>query len=417
MVFRQAQHKVTIAEVAEALPQDAALVDFLEFRKSIPPTQPGDEVTFQRSLLASVLRPDGDVTLIDLGSQEEVAQAIETWRESYGLSEQGMEAGHLLRQQVWVPLLPALGTAKTVLVSLDGVLGRLPLAALPGDTPSTYLLEDYALAFVPVPQLLPRLSEQHQQQEDRKLLLVGGVDYDTRQSEGVVAVQSAVKSDPLMVAQVRGGTHFGPLSATLPEVERVKELFQQVFQPASETIALLSQASATEEQFRTLAPQFDFLHLATHGFFAPPKQQPDQTYAQVMRAQRSAVYGGEDRVVQGTDPGLMSGLVLSGANQPLQAEQDDGILTATEIAMLPLAEVNLVTLSACETGLGENAGGEGLLGVQRGFSSRRCPFDSSQPVESAGFGDTSTDGTLSTAIFGNRKCRVWKLYVKHNSGC
>ena len=42
-------------------------------------------------------------------------------------------------------------------------------------------------------------------------------------------------------------------------------------------------------------------------------------------------------------------------------------MTATEIAMLPLAEVNLVTLSACETGLGENAGGEGLLGVQRAF--------------------------------------------------
>ena len=75
----------------------------------------------------------------------------------------------------------------------------------------------------------------------------------------------------------------------------------------------------------------------------------------------------QEQWVRGFHPGLLSGLAFSGANHQPEPDQDDGILTADEIASLRLDGIDLVVLSACETGLGEVAGGEGLLGVQRAF--------------------------------------------------
>lgn len=69
----------------------------------------------------------------------------------------------------------------------------------------------------------------------------------------------------------------------------------------------------------------------------------------------------------GYPPGLLSGLALAGANLNPEPERPDGILTASEVENLDLRCVQVAVLSACETGLGEVAGGEGLLGMQRAF--------------------------------------------------
>ena len=116
-------------------------------------------------------------------------------------------------------------------------------------------------------------------------------------------------------------------------------------------------------------PRARWAHIATHGFFADPKVrsilQPDP---------RLFAFEGRQRAAGLRNPLVLSGLVLAGANRPAaavaQADQsadDLGIVTAEAIAGLPLQDLELVVLSACETGLGLVGGGEGVFGLQRAF--------------------------------------------------
>ena len=63
-----------------------------------------------------------------------------------------------------------------------------------------------------------------------------------------------------------------------------------------------------------------------------------------------------------------SGLVFAGANQPDANPNDDGYMTAAEATAMDLEGTELVTLSACETGLGGVQSGEGVYGLQRSLA-------------------------------------------------
>ncbi|MFN9823770.1 MAG: tetratricopeptide repeat protein, partial [Planctomyces sp.] len=143
--FRSAMEEITPQQIQAAVPRDAVLIDYLQFTRSRPAKKKGkfDSTT---SLLAVIVKHDGEPQLVELGPVAKLSGAIDTSRETFGMSPQGQQAGLQIRRQIWEPLLPHIGDANTILVSVDGVLGRLPLGALPGKAAGTYLIEDHRLA-------------------------------------------------------------------------------------------------------------------------------------------------------------------------------------------------------------------------------------------------------------------------------
>jgi CHAT domain-containing protein len=75
---------------------------------------------------------------------------------------------------------------------------------------------------------------------------------------------------------------------------------------------------------------------------------------------------------------MRSGLVFAGANEVWSRKEyidkEDGVLTAQEVATLDLRKTNLVVLSACETGLGDVKGTEGVYGLQRSLKMAGVKF-------------------------------------------
>jgi CHAT domain-containing protein/tetratricopeptide (TPR) repeat protein len=414
--FRQAQKRATLEELQAALPADVALVDFLEHLQWRPPEdgKKGEGIV-QWRLAAFVVRANGPIRLFDLGPPEPIGEAVDRWRAEIRARQGGPARGQrglalektqpadesaraALARAVWKPLEAQLAGAATILISPDGATARLPFAALPGKKAGTYLIEDVALAVIAVPQGLPELVGRERSRLAASLLLVGDVDFGDANFGGAEpAARGAESSRGVLPA-----TRFRPLAGTAQEIEAIAATLKQA-QPDA-PLAVLRKADATEQQFRRLVPAHRFVHLATHGYFAPPEVKSALDHSddsQRSSRQAFASLEGAQQLV-GLNPGLLSGIALAGANRgaaqnAAAGEQEDGLLTALEAGGLDLRGTDLVTLSACETGLGKTAGGEGVLGLQRAFEIAGC----STTVTSLWSVDDDATQTLMSAFYEN----------------
>jgi CHAT domain-containing protein len=239
----------------------------------------------------------------------------------------------------------------------DGDLTRLPFEVLPLET-GGHLIDTYHISYLSVGRdVLRRRATGGRPSSDP--LVIADPDYDL----GWDPVGSSSAGDPEGAgAATRALPMFHRLTGTAEEGRQVAERLG--VEPLLGTAAL----EHTIKQHSS--PRI--MHIATHGFFL---SAPDPVENGGRAAGESFPTGATGRLADLArleNPLLRSGLVLAGANTwlvglPLPPAAEDGLLTADDVTGLDLLSTELVVLSACETGLGEIATGEGVFGLRRAF--------------------------------------------------
>jgi CHAT domain-containing protein len=271
-------------------------------------------------------------------------------------------------------------------------LTQAPRAALPASKKDDVLLDDYALAVLPHgPFLLEQLSPPAPRSEKRArppegLLLVGGVRYDDRPAVGT---QTAQRGSESVVGQP---VSWGYLQGTEQERQLLEKLLAKT---GPKVTTELSGTEAATERLREELGQARYAHVATHGFFADRQFRSVLQLDEKLFARRMSFEGTIRRIGEGArSPLVLCGLVCAGANLP---DTPHGILSADAIAGLLLDDLQLAVLSACDTGIGDVAGGEGVFGLQRAFHIAGC----ANVVASLWKVDDAATAALMTRFYGH----------------
>ena len=195
----------------------------------------------------------------------------------------------------------------------------------------------------------------------RKTILFGGINYDFSQEEWTAASTQNIDSQ-LLALRSNDKDGRGAQNASLSYLKGTKtevDAISSVLKANRVKYACYSGNDATEDMFKSLSNQgVTSLHIATHGFYSSDSVRSNNEFDRNFEIK-------EDKSM------MQNGLYFAGANANFYGDEipdnvNDGVLSAQEVSYLDFTDCSLVTLSACETGLGE-VSGEGVFGLQRGF--------------------------------------------------
>ena len=273
------------------------------------------------------------------------------------ISENKLYSSKDLYQIIWEPLKEELKGVNNIYFAADRELHKIGIeyAPLPDETIISDHYNTYRLSSTRV------LAENKTPRKTDSAVLYGGLVYDMEADELIEEsrngeFRSSSGSRAFLGDNMRAG--FKYLPGTLEEVEKISQNFP-------DGVKMITGKPGTEESFKALAESsVDIIHLATHGFFWTDEDTNDNNEASFLKLKNDQT-SSEDWAL------LRSGLIFSGANIGLKGNDlpddvEDGVLTALELSNMNLGQVDLVVMSACESGLGETSG-EGVFGLQRGF--------------------------------------------------
>jgi CHAT domain-containing protein len=348
--FRAQVRPVTMDTVQGTMPDDAALVEFAVFHPFDPKAQSNDEAYGVPRYVAYVIRSSGVPRGIDLGPAAPIDSAVGSFRRALRDPKRA-DVSRLSRavdKLVLEPIRVAFGEASRLLISPDGDLNLIPFEALV-DSAGRFAVQRYSISYLGSGRDLLRMQVPRESRGGPVVLA------DPQFGAFQAASAEGKTSRPASIALNRSvttgsglsGLYFAPLAGTAQEASAIQALFPEV--------TLLTRREATKSALvRLNAPSI--LHIASHGFFLGG--------AAVATAPAAAdAARGTTANVPLTNPLLRSGIALAGANEDKSAS----VLTALEASNLNLWGTKLVTLSACDTGVGKVRNGEGDCGLRRSF--------------------------------------------------
>ena len=386
--YGDAIRQVEWPEVRDALQPGEAAVEFVHYDYYTP--DPTDSVMYA----ALVLRPGDEAPrFIPLFEEKELQALLQEnprdkkayLNELYGPKKK-KAASPSLHRLIWQPLEELLADAETVYASPSGLLHRINLGAVMMNKRKSWA-DRHELVLLGSTR---QLTNNQQPPLTTSLLttsppvtatLYGGIRYDMDST----AIARANQGEP-PIASIGGELPFFPperserslLWEELPGTAKEAEEIAAIIKKQKGEAEALKGYNATEESFKRLGqdgPSPRILHIATHGYFYPDPAPPSPPEGGELAASSPSLGGGwgEAPPFKISDhPMIRSGLAMAGGNQAWRGRHvpkglEDGILTAYEVSQVDLRNTELVVLSACETGLGDIEGNEGVYGLQRAF--------------------------------------------------
>jgi len=319
----------------------------------------------EKSVAPSMIKLGSEMQLAQLFPKTEVLKA-DYVNAIYGIASRGFEPipqanANNLFQFLIQPLLPALKNMRTIYYAPSGGLHKINIQAIPMETRRVFGQIFQVIQLASARDLSHNYTIAN---NIKNAQLFGGIDYvgkDTSAPKHLIQSNTiASRSLKTLNGRFASAIEWPALKHTQSEVTQISSLLKKSGMQVKSYLG----SEATELQFNKMGQgkkSPDIIHLATHGYFISKEQlsKPD-------------VQADSFQIIK-NQPMLRSGLILAnGYNTWKSGPQDflnsnDGVLTALEVSQLDLRNTKLVVLSACETGLGDINGNDGVLGLQRAF--------------------------------------------------
>ncbi|WP_320674893.1 CHAT domain-containing tetratricopeptide repeat protein [Prochlorococcus sp. MIT 1341] len=301
---------VEVKQIAQVLPKNAVLIEFQKY--DIRWKNPFKELESKEGYLSLILKPDGNIDLVDLGPASAIESKI---NEALFATTQGKDSEYVLWDEVTdlviKPLQDAIAGSQRLFITADADLNKIPFALLSSVNGEGFLGDDLKI---------------HPLSTGRELLNLNKISELTNN-------QSLVLANPNFGKKVR--YKITQLEQTQKEGEIVANLLKA---------KLLVSEDATESVIQNLKQPPKVLHIASHAYYDSPLFS------------------------KYNNPLLRSGIVLAGVNQLDVKSRHDGFLNALEVSTLDWNGIELVTISGCESGRGDFRFGEGVYGLKRSIA-------------------------------------------------